>query len=54
MRSQKATYPGLHGEVAAREFAGRVHQQARTTLQKLDRPTERLHAIADFILNRRA
>ncbi|HKO99793.1 MAG TPA: farnesyl diphosphate synthase [Pyrinomonadaceae bacterium] len=54
MRSQKATYPGLHGEVAARELAGRVHQQARAILNQLDRPTERLHAIADYILNRRA
>jgi hypothetical protein len=52
MRSQKATYPGLHGETAAREFAARVHQQAHATLDELDRPTTRLHAIADYILNR--
>lgn len=52
MRSQKATYPGVHGETAAREFAARVHQQAHATLNELDRPTARLHAIADFILNR--
>lgn len=54
MRSQKATYPGIHGETAAREFAARVHQQAHATLNELDRPTARLHAIADFILNRQA
>ncbi len=54
MRSQKATYPGVHGETAAREFATRVHQQASATLNELDRPTARLHAIADFILNRQA
>jgi geranylgeranyl diphosphate synthase type II len=54
MRSQKATYPGLHGETAAREFAVRVHEQAIATLEKLNRPTTRLHAIADFILNRQA
>lgn len=54
MRSAKATYPNLHGVDSAREFAGRVHQKARETLNQLDRPTERLHAIADYILNRTA
>lgn len=54
MRSQKATYPALHGEDAAREFAARVHRQARETLNELDRHTERLRAIADYILNRTA
>ena len=54
MRSAKATYPNLHGAEAARELGGRVHHQARATLEQLDRPTERLHAIADYILNRTA
>jgi len=53
-RSAKATYPNLHGVDSAREFAGRVHQQTRATLDQLSRPTERLHAIADYILNRPA
>ena len=54
MRSMKATYPNLHGVEAARELAGRVHYEARATLHQLSRPTERLHAIADYILNRTA
>jgi geranylgeranyl pyrophosphate synthase len=54
MRSAKATYPNLHGVEAARELAGRVHQHARATLDQLDRPTKRLHAIADYILHRSA
>ncbi len=54
MRSEKATYPNLHGVDAAREAASRVHQQARETLDQLNRPTERLYAIADYILNRTA
>ena len=52
LRSEKATYPHLHGIDAARELAHRVHQQARATLDQIERPTERLSAIADYILNR--
>jgi geranylgeranyl diphosphate synthase type II len=52
MRSKKATYPNLHGIDAAHELAHRVHEQARATLDKISRPTERLHAIADYILER--
>lgn len=54
MRSAKATYPNLHGVEPARELAGRVHQHARAALDQLDRPTKRLHAIADYILHRSA
>ena len=54
IRSRKATYPNLHGVDAARNHAGQVHQQARATLHQLTRPTQRLHAIADYILNRTA
>jgi geranylgeranyl pyrophosphate synthase len=54
MRSEKATYPNLHGVDAARDHANQVHQQARATLDQLDRPTERLHAIVDYILHRSA
>jgi geranylgeranyl diphosphate synthase type II len=53
MRSKKATYPNHHGIAAARELASRVHEQARATLHQIPRPTERLHAIADYILERR-
>lgn len=54
MRSKKATYPSLHGIDAAREFARRVHEQACTAVDQLPRPTDRLHEIADYILNRTA
>lgn len=51
-RAEKATYPHLHGIDEARELALRVHGRARTVLDQIDRPTERLAAIADYILNR--
>lgn len=52
LRSEKATYPHLHGIEAARQLAHRVHGKARLTLEQIDRPTQRLAAIADYILNR--
>jgi geranylgeranyl pyrophosphate synthase len=52
MRSKKATYPNLHGIEDARALASRVHNQAQATLADISRPTERLYAIADYILNR--
>lgn len=54
MRSEKATYPNLHGVDSARALAIRVHGQARATLDQLPQPTERLHTIADYILHRSA
>ena len=51
-RSQKATYPGVHGLEAAHKRAVTVHQEACVALGELHRPTERLRAIADFILKR--
>ena len=51
-RSQKATYPGVHGIEAARNRAIQVHREACDALKEIDRRTERLRAIADFILNR--
>lgn len=53
-RSQKATYPALYGIEAARQRAQLVHQQAGAALAQIDKPTERLRAIADFILARNA
>ncbi len=52
LRSEKATYPKLHGIDAARNLALSVHRQARATLSRIDQPTGRLSAIADYILNR--
>ncbi len=51
-RSQKATYPSVYGIDAARSRANRVHEEACTALNEISKPTERLHAIADFILGR--
>jgi len=53
-RSEKATYPNLHGIEEARGLALRVHGRARAVLDQIERPTARLAAIADYILNRTA
>jgi geranylgeranyl diphosphate synthase, type II len=53
-RAQKATYPSLYGIEAARQRANLVHREACCVLEQINRPTERLRAIADFILNRNA
>lgn len=53
-RAQKATYPSLYGIEAAHQRADLVHREACAVLEQIDRPTERLRAIADFILNRNA
>lgn len=53
-RAQKATYPSLYGIETAHRRAELVHRQACTVLNQIDRPTERLRAIADFILKRQA
>ncbi len=54
MRAAKATYVNIHGLEGARQLAEQVHAKSLTTLEQLDQPTERLHAIADYILNRSA
>jgi geranylgeranyl pyrophosphate synthase len=51
-RSNKATYPALHGMEETRAAAIDAHQAACDALQQLDHPTEVLRRIADFILNR--
>jgi geranylgeranyl pyrophosphate synthase len=53
-RSKKATYPALYGMEAARTHLARAHQAACASLGNLDRPTELLHALADFIMQREA
>ncbi|HEV7474776.1 MAG TPA: farnesyl diphosphate synthase [Pyrinomonadaceae bacterium] len=53
-RSQKATYPALYGIEATHQHLTRAHQTACASLDNIDRPTELLHAIADFILRRQA
>ena len=51
-RSNKATYPALHGMEETRAAAIDAHRAACDALQQLDRPTDVLHRIADFILTR--
>ena len=53
-RSNKATYPALHGMEETRTAAIDAHRAAVEALQQLDRETTVLHRIADFILNRTA
>ena len=53
-RSKKATYPALYGmEVTSEHLAG-AHQTACASLENLNRPTDLLYAIADFIMHREA
>lgn len=53
-RARKATYPSLYGLEAARERADLFHQAAYGALDQIDRRTERLRAIVDYILEREA
>jgi geranylgeranyl diphosphate synthase, type II len=50
--SRKATYPALYGIEDAREAAAKAHRAACEALDRIDRPTEVLRSIVDFILNR--
>lgn len=51
-RSEKATYPALYGIEKAQERAIQAHVSACAALDQINRPTEKLRAIADFILER--
>jgi geranylgeranyl diphosphate synthase, type II len=51
-QSNKATYPGLYGIEETKEAAIRAHRDACAALDQIDRPTEVLRRIADFILHR--
>jgi geranylgeranyl pyrophosphate synthase len=52
VRSRKATYPALYGVEESREKAVKAHRAAYAALEQLDRPTEVLHRVVDFILHR--
>ncbi len=52
VRSRKATYPALYGIEESREKAVKAHRAACDALEQVDRPTEVLHRIVDFILHR--
>ena len=51
-QSNKATYPGLFGIEETKAAAVAGHRDACAALDQLDRPTEVLRRIADFILHR--
>jgi geranylgeranyl diphosphate synthase, type II len=51
-RSHKATYPALYGIEETRAAAVEAHRDACHVLDQLDRPTDVLRKIADFILHR--
>lgn len=53
-QSNKATYPGLYGIEETRAAAVQAHRDACDALDRIDRSTEVLRSIADFILNRTA
>lgn len=51
-QSNKATYPALYGMEETRAAAVEAHRAACAALQKIDRETDVLRRIADFILDR--
>ncbi|MEP6919532.1 MAG: farnesyl diphosphate synthase [bacterium] len=53
-RSSKATYPALYGIEATQQRAASVYGLACAALDQIERPTARLRAIADFILERKS
>jgi geranylgeranyl pyrophosphate synthase len=52
VHARKATYPALYGIEDAREKAVKAHRAACGALSQLDRPTDSLRRIVDFILHR--
>jgi geranylgeranyl pyrophosphate synthase len=51
-RSNKATYPALHGMEETRTAAVEAHRNACEALDQIHRPTDMLRNIAKFILHR--
>jgi geranylgeranyl diphosphate synthase type II len=51
-RAQKATFPALYGIDATREQLKTVHTEACSALERVERETQLLQSIADFILQR--
>ncbi len=54
VRSNKATYPSVYGIEVTRKTIADVHRTTYAALEKIDRRTELLTSIADFIMNREA
>jgi len=53
-RSRKATYPAIHGIEATRAKIDAAHTAACNALDQIDRETQTLRAIADFVQRREA
>jgi geranylgeranyl diphosphate synthase, type II len=53
-RSRKATFPSVHGIEVTRHKISAVYQTSCEALDRIDRPTDLLRAIAEFILKREA
>ena len=51
-QSNKATYPGMYGMEETKAAAVDAHRDACEALEKIDRDTDVLRRIADFILHR--
>lgn len=52
-RSEKATYPALYGLEQAQNLAAETHRNCISALSEIQKPTELLREIADFILERK-
>jgi geranylgeranyl diphosphate synthase, type II len=53
-RSQKATYPSIYGIDVTRKTIVAVHRTTCAALERIERSTQLLKSIADFILHREA
>ena len=53
-RARKATFPSIHGIEATRTTIVDVHRTTCDALQRIERSTQLLKSIADFILHREA
>lgn len=53
LQAEKATYPNLYGLKAAQALAGDIYAQACMELEKINKKTDLLCDIANFILNRK-
>ncbi|HKP35763.1 MAG TPA: farnesyl diphosphate synthase [Pyrinomonadaceae bacterium] len=53
-RSRKATFPALYGVEVTRKTVAEVHRKTCDELAHIEKPTELLRSIADFIMQREA
>jgi geranylgeranyl diphosphate synthase type II len=53
LTAEKATYPALYGLEEARNLAEKIHAEASAELDKIEKDTNLLRDLVDFILNRK-